>query len=168
MTRLQTSALGTIGFCVLWVLLYVLLRLSGIFDPYKWTMIAFMLISGVLIWILARNWRKDGAPVEIDELEERIVMKSHLWVGQGVILYFSAFSITISTQTGYAFFQHNIPAVFFGMMITIWISQSLGVLYYSARPENARVRLGWLECWLYNLKKPESPSDNHPGPGEDR
>jgi len=168
MTRLQQSSLGTIILCVLWFGLYLLLRVIGIFDPFIWTVIGHLLISGILIWILARAWRRDGAPVEIDELEERIMMKSHQWLWQGAWLYFSAFSITISTQKGYAFFQHDYPVLFMGMVMTLIISQNLGIIYYSARPEAARVRLGSLECWLFNIKKPESPSDNHPGPGEDR
>lgn len=155
MTRLQVNALGTIAFSILWFVMYLFLRVIGVFDPYKWTMVAFVLISIILIWLVTSNWRKDRAPVEMDELEERIIMKSHQWVGQGAMLYFAAFSITVSTQKGYAFFQHNFPAVFFGMMITIWISQNLGIIYYSARPEAARVHLGWLECWLFNRKKPE-------------
>ncbi len=155
MTRLQVNALGTIGFSLGWVVLYLLLRFSGIFDPFKWTHILFLLMAIPLILLSVRYWRKDGAPVEIDELEERILMKSYLWVGQGALLYFAAFLIIIDTNKGYEIFKHNLPAFLFGMLITFWVSQNLGILYYSAHPEAARVRLGWLECWLYNIKKTE-------------
>ncbi|MCE5270064.1 hypothetical protein LLH00_02130 [bacterium] len=168
MTRLQTNALGTIGLCLLWPPLYMLFRLSGFFDPYRWTMFAFLPISIIPVWMFARRWRNGGAPVETDELEERIAMKSYQWVGQGALLYFTVFLILVDTQKGYAIIQHNLPAFFFGMLITIWISQSLGILYYSARPEAARLRMGRLDLWLLRRRGPLSRSENHPGPEEDR